>query len=113
MHAMSAENVADDDRDTAEGGERWRTPADPNLHAAVERISRPELVNGSGVDRDDGCARGFLPRVPERFEIWVPVVRDSRTRRHRHEMLDEMWIALSAADAADAVIDVDMAMAAD
>src|SRR5947209_12660493 len=37
VNAVAAQDVADDDRDAAERGERRRAAADANLHAAVER----------------------------------------------------------------------------
>src|SRR5207249_11800422 len=112
VHAVRAEDVADDNRNAAERGKIGRAPADPELHAAVKRVACAELVNGTGIDSHDRRTGRVLAREPERFDIRVPVVRDGRARRHRDEMLHELRLPCAAADATAAVIDADVRVTA-
>src|SRR5947209_19119258 len=65
VNAVAAQDVADDDRDAAERGERRRVAADADLHAAVERVTGAQLVDRTRIDGRHSHAVNLLPRKPE------------------------------------------------
>src|SRR6185369_8423971 len=112
VHAVLAENVADDDRETAERRQIGSAAGNADLDAAVDCESRPQLVNRAEVERGDGAALRFLSREPERLDVRIPFVRRGHARRYRYQMLREVR-APARADGTDAVVDVDVSMGTD
>src|SRR5262245_45580229 len=98
-----ADHVADDDRDAAERGHPG-SASETDLHAEVERVSRAELVDRAAVHRDDATAVGFLSREPEDLDVRIPAIGDRVAQRRRQEMLHEVRLVASRADAADTVV---------
>src|SRR5215813_8609491 len=69
VHTVLAGDVADDRGKTGKRRKRRSVGGQTRLHAAVDGVSRADLVNAAGVDRHDRSAANVLPGDPERLDV--------------------------------------------